>query len=367
MNCSFLRRRCGGFTLVELLVVIAIIGILIALLLPAVQAAREAARRSQCVSQLKQVGLAMHNYHDKFKTFPAGGGGTSGCCWGSQCTPADPNGYNCGCLSAFVVILPYIEQQPLYQTISQPLTDGGYHWYPFGPYPLWSAYAPFTKSISTYLCPSDPIARPTTSGCGRCSYSMCVGDEWSSTMDQQGNIRQRGVFGSMVWIGVEGVLDGTSNTVFLSERAINNGNHVLGGVSAISGSLSNPAQCLTMRNADGTLTNYGGNAGAVGAAWSYGGTPYTFFCTVLAPNSPSCNELWGFNCTWERCGGVMPAQSYHPGGVNVGMADASCRFVSETIDTGNLTAAQVSGETASPYGVWGALGSRSGGETKTLP
>lgn len=370
-----------AFTLVELLVVITIIGILIALLLPAVQAAREAARRAQCVNKLKQIGLAMHTYHDGHNTFPAGGGGTQGsgtaangagtgcCCYGNQCNPTNAVGSNCGTLSAFVVVLPYLEQQALYDTISAPLTANGYDFPPFGAYPLRNIYPPFTTFLPIFLCPSDPAAKPGgTYGLSKCNYCMCVGDEWSGTMDQQGNVNQRGVFGSEVWVSIGQIADGTSNTIALSERVIHNGNNVLGGVSAISGSLSNPAQCLAMRGPGGTLTNYGGNSGMAGQGWSYGGTPFTFFSTVLPPNAPSCSELWGINCTWGRCGGVMPPQSYHAGGVSVVMADGSCRFVNESVDTGDLTKGQVTGSKASPYGIWGALGSRSGGEANaSLP
>lgn len=113
VRCSSLRR--SAFTLVELLVVIAIIGVLVALLLPAVQAAREAARRSQCVNNLKQLGLATHNYHDVYQAMPPRRGGTTG-------TFLDINGdnrgnINGGRLSAFVVLLPFYEQQAMYDQI----------------------------------------------------------------------------------------------------------------------------------------------------------------------------------------------------------------------------------------------------------
>ena len=100
------RRR--GFTLVELLVVIAIIGILVALLLPAVQAAREAARRMQCTNNHKQLGLAVHNYHDTYKSLPARAGGTQG----------PTNLDNQGWLSAWIVLLPFYEQAPMYEQIT---------------------------------------------------------------------------------------------------------------------------------------------------------------------------------------------------------------------------------------------------------
>lgn len=363
------HRRClrtRGFTLVELLVVITIIGILVSLLLPAVQMAREAGRRAQCLNQLKQLGLAMHSYHDVHGTFPAGGGGTQGCCWGSQCSPARDVGTNCGTLSGFVGMLPYLEQSALFDTISAPLTANGHSFPAFGGYPMWNAYTPFTTRLPFLLCPSDPVAgatpRNTTYCPSACNYRMCVGDAWSNIMDSQGNTKQRGIFGSGVWIGVQDIPDGTSNTIALSEGAINRGfNQVIGGIAAAT-SLSTAAECLTMRASSTTLTNYGGSAGYVGKAWSFGGTPFTFFDTVLPPNAPACIQTGSGTCTWERCGGVMPPQSYHAGGVNACMADGSGRFISETIDTGDLTKAQVTGSKPSPYGVWGALGSRAGGE-----
>src|SRR5947199_8758968 len=117
------RAPRGAFTPVELLVVIAIIGVLVSLLLPAVQAAREAARRSQCSNALKQFGLALHNYADVFKRFPPRRGGSSA---------ASPNG-NADRLSAFIPILPFVEQKPLFDSIASGGSYGGTTYPPGGP------------------------------------------------------------------------------------------------------------------------------------------------------------------------------------------------------------------------------------------
>src|SRR3990170_655930 len=143
---SLLSER-RAFTLVELLVVIAIIGILIALLLPAVQAAREAARRSQCTNNLKQLGLANHNYHDVVKAFPYGKGGTTSCAY-----PGPPR-CNYGRISGFIPLLSYLEQRPMYNQIMAGDIPGGR--YPGGP-AGWDGWAVWDVSPATIRCPSDP-------------------------------------------------------------------------------------------------------------------------------------------------------------------------------------------------------------------
>ena len=134
------RRR--GFTLVELLVVIAIIGILVALLLPAVQAAREAARRMQCTNNLKQLGLAVHNYHDTYKRLPARAGGTQG----------PTNLDNQGWLSGWIVLLPFYEQTPMYDRITAGDLANGIP--PWGP-PTGNAWAAWMYRPGVPMCPSD--------------------------------------------------------------------------------------------------------------------------------------------------------------------------------------------------------------------
>ncbi len=171
------RRTASGFTLVELLVVIAIIGILIALLLPAVQAAREAARRSQCTNNLKQLGLALQNYHDVIKVFPPRKGGSNGCSANAWCS-------NRGRKSGFIPILPYIEQNPLYERIraGDPTgaTSGGNVVPPDGP-AGWQAWSVWNDAPDALLCPSDN-GYPDKRGRYN-SYAFCIGDQVESIRD----------------------------------------------------------------------------------------------------------------------------------------------------------------------------------------
>jgi type II secretory pathway pseudopilin PulG len=337
---------------VELLVVIAIIGILIALLLPAVQAAREAARRSQCTNNLKQLGLAIHNYVDTYKMFPARSNlFTTRSSW-------------------LVRILPYVEQKPLYDQV-QATAPGGVLPYQgvFGADP----FAPWYVTIPGYVCPSDGAAiAPCRSGgdswdMGHNSYRGCGGDR---VENDNGNPGNRGIFSAYYkWRPMADVTDGLSNTVACSEACVSSGtNNIRGsittswaGIGDTTGPLSSliPNLCLQRKGPNNTVT--GGSFDSMsGRRWSDGVPGFSAFYTVLPPNSPSCSE--GNDYPWV----LLSASSYHPGGVNIGMGDASVRFVSDTIDTGNLSLAPVDSG-ASPYGVWGALGSMKGGESVQAP
>ena len=168
------RRIAGkGFTLVELLVVIAIIAILIALLLPAVQNAREAARRTQCKNNLKQLGLALHEYHEAFNVFPYLQGGTgSGIISGGFY--GDGNELQ---VNGFIQLLPYLDRAPLYrriQSASIPRPGGGFY-PPWGSAPDDIAYTPWQARIPVFVCPSNPDGTFTFNS-GHRSYAMCMGD-----------------------------------------------------------------------------------------------------------------------------------------------------------------------------------------------
>jgi len=354
--------RSRGFTLVELLVVIAIIGILIALLLPAVQAAREAARRGQCTNNQKQLALAVHNYVDTFKVFPAKRQGPSAS--GASC--ADEN-KQFG--TAWMRLLPFYEQQALYDQWSSAGTYSGLAIGPFGPCPWGSDddnYTPYKHQVSALLCPSDgKIVNKGPNDEGRTNYMVSVGDSIDNTGSVGNNdgYSTRGIFGNIrSSVSFASITDGTSNTVMISERKWGPwDDRFLVGVGTnygFSNIHTNPAQCFTAvdpadprRFLAGSLTTWSGR-------WCHGSTSHIGFNTVLAPNGPSCGDNGNDNGT----GGVFPPTSYHPGGVVAAKGDGSVTFVSETIDTGDSTAAQPTNG-VSPYGVWGAMGTKDGGET----
>ncbi len=364
------RRRRRGFTLVELLVVIAIIGILIALLLPAVQAAREAARRTQCSNNMKQIGLALHNYHDVYKCFVYCRGGTDGGGGGSN---LDSNQNNLG---PWISLLPFVEQTPLYEMITSPQTFGGVTYPAWGPTPAITPYDPWRAQVQTLLCPSDAEGIGVRDPAGNLGFTNMMhsrgdqiyrnengGNNWSTR-------NPRGIFSPLrgTTLKMASIRDGTSNTVAFSEKVICVvADAVKGGIATnVAGLDDNPANCLAQVAPDGkTLTGtVQGVGSSTGRRWNNHHPARSGFTTVLPPNGPTCTAA----AFGDRA--ISSPTSYHPGGVNVTLADASVRFVSETIDTGNLSAqspgAQSLGEVslgmASPYGIWGALGSRAGGE-----
>ncbi len=358
-----MRQRVRGFTLVELLVVIAIIGILIALLLPAVQAAREAARRSQCTNNLKQLALAVHNYVDTYKVFPnkkqgTAQGGTAGC--------------NQQFGTGWMRLLPFYEQQALYDQWSSAQTFGATNYPPFGPAP-WDAtagaYQPYITQVQTLLCPSDGNAANKNPGDrGRTNYMFSVGDSIRQNGAMGHNVNDspggtRGVFANLGYkVTFSSINDGTSNTVMLSERLFAfDASRVGQGTITNAGDTitTTPNTCYTYvdpndgrRFGSGTYTGWGGR-------WDHGSASHIGFNTVLPPNGPSCASATND----DGSHGLYPPTSSHPGGVNAALADASVRFISETIDTGNLGQPHPTSLTLrSPFGVWGALGTRSGGE-----
>lgn len=352
-------RRFRGFTLVELLVVIAIIGILIALLLPAVQAAREAARRSQCTNNLKQFGIGLQNYHDANRAFPPRKGGTNH-------VPPDPKRItgNWLRLSAFVPLLPFMEQQNAYSFIQtgdpeSPLGGGA----PWNSRPIWK------QQPESFLCPSDPMAAPPPLGAyGQNNYAFSQGDSIATILNATTN---RGMFASQLSVRLSDVLDGTSNTIAMSERA--RASFGIGGkkpalvkqgtVISITTIAANPGQCLAQIGGNPQFYATSGNVkGFFGTTFPDGQSERVGFTTVMPPNGPSCNIDGNGNA--DTPGGVHAASSYHPSGVLGVMVDGSCRFISDQIDTGNLSLPEVTNG-PSPYGVWGALGSKAGGEGKT--
>lgn len=358
------RLRFRGFTLVELLVVIAIIGILVGLLLPAVQAAREAARRMQCSNNVKQLGLAAHNYASTFKTFPSLGHSGSG--------PSAPGlGIFGGLRFAWTIgLLPYIEQSALNNNImSQSRAGGG----PGLPTP-WSTAnnawenANWKAQIPGFVCPSDSPPTDRRESPSLINYKACLGDDYHQNhFAAWQNRDNRGIFQIDRYLSFAGITDGTSNTVLFGESVAGGAaDDVLGGV-ALNMRAWNPAACLA-RISPTNRRKLTAPFRAVfrptgGRAWD--GRPYFVgFSTLVAPNGPSCH--WGGVDGNEHMGA---ASSFHTGGAQIGMADGSVQFVSQSIDTGNQSVDDIQdpGGRPSPYGVWGALGSRSAGEVSALP
>ncbi len=348
------RRR--GFTLVELLVVIAIIGILVALLLPAIQAAREAARRTECNNNLKQWGIALHNHHDTYGYFPplyAVGGG-----WQYR-------------LNGFVALLPFIEEQAAYDAINDDQTI------PINRRNPWNGDDIWRCSIDAFTCPSS--TKPNSFNSGQVilnNYRMSMGD---SVCHHDGDLTNycRGVFkrGYNHGCGAaphdrhpgfsfSDIPDGTSTTVAMSEKiAMTDAAKVMTGGWARAVNQDNnvtPAECVAL--APGGINN---NGAIEDSRWNDGRPAYAGFHTILAPNGPSCTDGGGNIHDTGRV--LATATSLHPGGVNVLFCDGSVHFINDSIDTGNLSAAwhQRSGE--SKFGVWGSLGSRIGGEPIEVP
>ncbi len=366
--CDSPRSR-PGFTLVELLVVIAIIGVLVGLLLPAVQAAREAARRMSCSNNMKQFGLALHNYHSAFDHFPPRQGGTG---WRNEST----NGMNGG---ANARILSFLEQTALYEQMANPHTSAtGIVYQPWGPIPSNGDYTPYTVQVPTFQCPSSPPSSIPGWNCYT-NYGFSAGDSSYAAVQQTSpdnvnifthansiNARTncRGLFGFYTLRSFRDILDGTSNTIAMGEMATGDINHSLfGGVarSQPTSVVNSPITCYNVLAPDNPRM-FRPEIDAV--AWRgryayHGRAPYTAVNTILPPNSPTC--ISQDDNSNRR--GQWPVTSYHTGGAHILLADGAVRFITESVDAGNLAAPDVRNMGGpSPYGVWGALGSVRGSE-----
>lgn len=370
-------RSKSGFTLVELLVVIAIIGILIGLLLPAVQAAREAARRMQCTNNLKQLGLALHNYHDTHGSFPAGRWGPECACCGDK-TEWKGHSYT---WSGIFYCTPFMEQTSLYQLYTAECSRlGGRAPVPWlNDHTNTSELSPlYTSSVPGLLCPSDGGSAQDGDYGGKGNYALCNGD--SPYFGNWVDYPKRGLFGVKEWHNMSSCTDGTSNTAMVSEMVTGTkgGGEVSSSGALVKGSIAvdldpyqfsdNPSLCLNKRDTanPGQLVGSQFNNIRGHMRWAGVMTDGTSFTTVLPPNSPSCID--GRYGAYYG-GGICSPTSNHSGGANVCRADGSVIFVSETIDCGDLTKPAHGtdrGSGKSPYGVWGAMGSINGGETASL-
>ncbi|MFH5804609.1 DUF1559 domain-containing protein [Alienimonas sp. DA493] len=365
-------QKNSGFTLIELLVVIAIIAILVSLLLPAVQQAREAARRSQCQNNLKQLGLALHNYHSTYKSFPIWKGGTGNNVPMPGGGTAEGNQRN---LSPLVTLLPYLDQTALWNQISKPLdddNDGTADWPPMGTRVWRGSYPPWQTQVTTLLCPSDIGKSPTS--IAATNYAFNLGD--NGRANNRSGAQARGPWVRRNSLGLRDLRDGTVNTILMGEIGIHEGSRQFQSnwkwsVSGMTLDGSGPSNigdaCVDGVAAPdepgfytpGNLLTGNSNRGR-GARWPGAYAPISGFHTVVPPNGPSCSTGTdsgnGLNAD-----GVFAAGSYHTGGAQFVFGDGSVTFISESINTGNLNARhKTSGK--SNYGTWGALGTRNGGE-----
>lgn len=349
-------KHCNGFTLVELLVTMAVIGLLVALLLPAVQAAREAARRAQCTNNLKQIGLALHSYHDAHRAFPFGSSWRTypGGRW---------LGLGCHRMGTLPYLLPYLEQSAVYDLID------------FRIDPCWDGYAgqpddyvrinspAFDHEIDLFVCPSDGQEWPDGyygstyySFGGRTNYRANFGTKW--------NVQDRtdGPFHIISSTRLGDIKDGTSNTAAFGEHAL--------PPTPPPGSASRVDRSFILRGyfqrPQDTSPNQAGlevwckeqqRQGATtyaktGLYYQQWGRDRVGYRHVLRPNHTECVEgrfptqqIWGpLIGTYGHH--VNPPTSLHPGGVNLLMCDGSVRFVTETMD----------------IDAWRGLGTIAGGE-----
>jgi prepilin-type N-terminal cleavage/methylation domain-containing protein/prepilin-type processing-associated H-X9-DG protein len=352
-----MKRR--GFTLIELLVVVAIIAVLIALLLPAVQAAREAARRSQCTNNMKQIGLALHNYHNVFDCFPPGALG-----YYTDRNIANNNSLTNGWSpSAHVRLLANLEQQAIYNCVNWSLGIYG---------DAYGSYANETVSLTrlnVFLCPSD--TPPTSTGIGNAplnsgpvaagnSYFACVGGTLEFAGQQSagppnGMFQYVGTAGNGR-IGTRDVRDGLTNTIAFGEWKMGSLNYNIvtipndvimigslpAGTTRNNGTLNFPNPTLVAgfmkwaqqcaAGAASTANRGNHQTVALGAHWAVGLTGLTMGTAALPPNPPypNCNLTTGSGNSIDNVG-MYNMASYHAGGANTLMGDGSVRFLKNSL------------------------------------
>ncbi len=333
-----MRPHRRGFTLIELLVVIAIIGVLIGLLLPAVQTAREAARRAQCTNNLKQVGIAIHNYHSSWNCFPVG----------FLYPEADQTAPGIPALhyrwSVLAQLTPFLEQTNVYNALNMnwPIAAGGSGAYGAGPWVLFPANLTSRQSVvQSFLCPSDNGQRVDPNS-GPTNYAFCTGDG----MNQGDVTGARGAFVLGQPQSIATLTDGSSNTVGGSEQLL--------GLPGVADQGSPTPQPMDTRRAiarSASLPLTDATCQAAGRGWRLdkgngwwdGDYRNTLYNHYLPPNAKQFDCLGPFvphNPAWKA------ARSLHPGGVNALFCDGHVGFVKETIA---LT-------------TWRGLSTRSGGE-----
>jgi prepilin-type N-terminal cleavage/methylation domain-containing protein/prepilin-type processing-associated H-X9-DG protein len=330
------RRRRGGFTLIELLVVIAIIGVLVALLLPAVQAAREAARRAQCTNNLKQLGIALHNYHASLNSFPVGFLFPQA----NAVAPGIPALHYRW--SVLAQLSPYLEQSNVYNALNMnwPIAAGASGAYGVGPWTFFPANQTVRQTaVSLFLCPSDtgarvdPLSAPT-------NYAFCTGDGGNGG-DATG---APGVFLLERAVTIAAITDGTSGTIAASESLLGTSTAAVPAGGAVP---ADPRRAMA-RSASLPLTD--ASCRAAGAGWRQdkgngwwdGDHRSTLYNHAMTPNARA-SDCWGsspHNPAWRA------ARSLHPGGVNALYADGHVGFAKDGVAPA----------------IWQAAATRAGGE-----
>jgi prepilin-type N-terminal cleavage/methylation domain-containing protein/prepilin-type processing-associated H-X9-DG protein len=344
-----------GFTLIELLVVIAIIAVLIALLLPAVQSAREAARRAQCTNNLKQIGLAMHNYHTSIGTFPPGGpyttayltGGYPQASWGSW--------------SAQALMLGYLEQTPLYNSAN-------FSWVVAFGAGGWNINSTVSTTIlNAFVCPSDGLSPVKPNGVfGSPASASCW--QWTGTLNNylasMGTTTKyggmglngtgfptTGVFtqGGPVY-GLQNITDGSSNTIAFGESLVGDGtietvkwrDGPKFATTLLAGALldisTNPTAVLADLQACAVAlmaqtTTGSGSQNQKGFRWAQSSGGFGLFNTIVPPTSTTYPFAWCASGTGSNAsdGPYQCTSSNHPGGCNFLFGDGSVHFVKSSI------------------------------------
>jgi len=317
-------QKRTGFTLIELLVVIAIIGTLIALLLPAVQKVREAATRLKCANNLKQIGLALHNFEGANGHLPSSHWRKA---WDAD--PTNPQGhFRWSCLAQ---LTPYLEQDNVYKALdlTVPLYGGGTVQPAAEPFP--QNRAALSVIIPTFLCPADEF-RFVKPGQGPSNYVACVG----SNPDGDAAIGT-GMFYQNSKVKVIEVTDGTSNTVAFSESLLGPGGpNQTGATGDVRVLYKNVTTVVSQAECNASTTLVTDR----GSLWADGAYNCGLYNHVLPPNSPTMDCVRHSNPAWKA------ARSRHGGGVNVLLGDGSVRLVADGVNPS----------------VWQALGTRAGGE-----
>lgn len=318
-----MSRRRHAFTLVELLVVIAIIGILVGMLLPAVQQVREAARRTSCLNNMRQLVMAMHNYHSSNEAFPK-----------NDYQGSDASYVNWRRLSGNYKLLPFIEENNLYRQFD--LNQDWWH----------NRFGPMNESVALFLCPSarkGPTADQTWWGGPSTNYAWCAGSTpytsiWFSHLTN-------GAINQTQALEMNDTTDGVSNTILGAEILSGDGDDTTNrypydffylGSNALFEAIVDknfPSQAEIEAIGTGALSPSGALSNG-GTLWSWYAFNQSLFNTSVPPNwrYPSCGGAccpggshdWGY--------GFVPPRSNHPSGVNVGLVDGSARFVSDQVD-----------------------------------